>query len=515
MQRVELPRTGVLKAWRDAARAALVAGTPPEALRWTRAGEGAAADLFDGGAPGPLPGASATATATPRPAPTAPRAFTQLDRAVVFHSDPQRFARLYAMLWALQDRPALLRDRAAPAVAQLYAMEKSVRRDLHKMHAFLRFREVTPEGAPRRSFAAWFEPEHPILEAAVPFFARRFGDMDWAIFTPDLSAFFEGGAVRFEAGRPRPPLPEDATEDLWRTYFANIFNPARLKVKAMQSEMPQKYWKNLPEAQLIPGLIAGAQARAARMAAAAPSVPPERAGKITQRLSQDLAARRPAAPAGRPASLEALNAQLGACTRCALHCHATQAVPGEGPAKAPLMVVGEQPGDQEDLSGRPFTGPAGQLFDRLAGRARLPRRAAYVTNAVKHFKFQPRGKRRIHQSPDRGEVEACRWWLDAERALVKPKLVLALGATAAGALTGSGQGVLAREGRLERAADGTPVLIARHPSAVLRARGAQAQAEAEAALQRVLAQAAGYMERPETLTAALAAALAEVPAPRA
>ena len=138
-----------------------------------------------------------------------------------------------------------------------------------------------------------------------------------------------------------------------------------------------------------------------------------------------------------PGSLEALKAEASACTRCPLHRDATQVVVGEGPRDAPLMVVGEQPGDQEDLAGRTFVGPAGQLFDRLAEDAGLDRDRAFVTNAVKHFKFTPRGKRRIHQRPDAGEVQACRWWLDLERELIRPKLILAMGATAALSLTGN------------------------------------------------------------------------------
>src|SRR5690606_1466058 len=140
-------------------------------------------------------------------------------------------------------------------------------------------------------------------------------------------------------------------------------------------------------------------------------------------------------PAG---GLALLRRQLSDCIRCPLHRQATQAVPGEGPADAALMIVGEQPGDQEDLAGRPFVGPAGRLFDAICAAAGLDRGAAYVTNAVKHFKFVPRGKRRLHQRPNSGEIAHCRWWLDHERALVRPRLILALGATAAEALTGSG-----------------------------------------------------------------------------
>lgn len=132
------------------------------------------------------------------------------------------------------------------------------------------------------------------------------------------------------------------------------------------------------------------------------------------------------------------------------------------------MIVGEQPGDTEDLSGIPFTGPAGQPFNAEAEAGGLDRKAAYVTNAVKHFKFTPRGRRRIHQRPNAGEISACRWWLDLERARIRPRLILAMGATALGSLTGRGEDIQARRGKLEATADGTPVFVTLHPSFILR-----------------------------------------------
>ncbi|WP_102107539.1 UdgX family uracil-DNA binding protein [Oceaniglobus roseus] len=442
MPTVTLPTIGTEAAFRDAARAQAAAGVPPEALSWHFCS--AAPDLFADPAPAPTSGAALTV----------PKSFVELMRAVVWHADPERFARLYALLWRLRDRPKLMEDRADPALARLRQMEKAVRRDKHKMTAFVRFRELEATG-PRRRFAAWFEPSHYTLEPTAPFFAKRFGDMDWVIQTPHLTAHFENGEIRFAEGASKPPLPEDATEELWRTYFSNIFNPARLKVSAMTSEMPKKYWKNLPEAELIPGLIASAQSRARAMEAAAPTLPPVFSDRILAM---------PKAPDTRPE----LHRQLAACTRCPLYKDATQAVPGEGPLDAALMIVAEQPGDNEDLAGRPLVGPAGQLFDRIAEEAGLERPAAFVTNAVKHFKFTPRGKRRIHQKPDAGEVEACKWWLEAERQLVKPKLILALGATAAASLTGTGKGITRRRGSVEQTEDGTPVYLSVHPSYLLR-----------------------------------------------
>lgn len=139
-------------------------------------------------------------------------------------------------------------------------------------------------------------------------------------------------------------------------------------------------------------------------------------------------------PPGR--TIAQLRSEARTCRRCSLYKNATQTVFGEGSARAAIVFVGEQPGDQEDIQGRPFVGPAGRLFDKALAEAGIDRTAAYVTNAVKHFKYEPRGKKRIHKRPDRGEIEACRWWLDAEIRLIRPKLVVALGATAARALLG-------------------------------------------------------------------------------
>ena len=461
MRTVVLPETGTFAAWRDEARALLGAGVPPEDVLWQRGA--AEADLFAEA----LPQVSGGEVRVPK-------GFVDLARWVAWHRDPERFARLYAVLWALRDNRYLLQDRGDVRVARLDRMAKEVRRDRHKMTAFLRFRDVGEFGAARRRFAAWFEPSHFILEPASDFFVKRFGDMDWSIFTPDLTAHFEGGRLRLAPGAARPDLPEDAAEDLWRTYFRNIFNPARLKVKAMQAEMPRKYWKNMPEAALIPELVAGAQARAVEMAEAAPTLPPARAARIGARLRE-----------GR--ELPEAEA-LSACRRCPLWEGATQAVPGEGPKDARLMVVGEQPGDREDLEGRPFVGPAGQLFDAVAGRAGLERQQAWVTNAVKHFKFAPRGKQRIHQAPNRGEIRHCRWWLDQERAQVKPELILAMGATAVESLTGDRAGLMARRGTVERTEDGVPVLITVHPSYLLRLPAAE-RAGAEALFEADLRQA--------------------------
>lgn len=439
---VRLPRLGTFDVWRDAARALTSNGVVAEQVNWAM--EGDSAGLFED-ASAPLP--------EPRPI-TVPKGFPPLARLLCASRAPGACDLAYRLLVRCRDNPHLLSNRADAEVAQAEGLAKNIRRDMHKMKAFVRFRDVTPQGANRRKFLSWFEPDHRIEELMTGFFARRFGDMDWVIMTPEVTMRFDG-EVRLQAVPSERPDLTDDVEKLWQTYYANIFNPARLKIKAMTAEMPRKYWKNLPEAALIPGLIASAEARARAMADAAPGIAPDRAAAITTRLRDGLAA---------PPD----HTTLAGCTRCPLAQHATQAVPGEGPTDAALMIVGEQPGDMEDLSGRPFVGPAGQVFDRIAAMAGLDRHAAYVTNAVKHFKFTPRGKRRIHQRPTADEVSHCRWWLNRELQTIQPALVLALGATAAFALTGDGSNINRRRGRLERGLDGRAVLITTHPSFLLR-----------------------------------------------
>jgi uracil-DNA glycosylase family protein len=169
-------------------------------------------------------------------------------------------------------------------------------------------------------------------------------------------------------------------------------------------------------------------------------------------------------------SLGAIGQAIEACRRCPIGCNGTHAVMGEGPRDARLMIVGEQPGDLEEREGRPFIGPAGKLLrDRLATAGIDPGRA-YVTNAVKHFKFVQRGKRRLHQSPTAGEIDACRWWLDGERRLIRPQLVLALGASAARGVFGRQMAVQRERGRAHALDGGGEAWISAHPSYLLRLR---------------------------------------------
>lgn len=196
MHRATIPQIGAAEAWRDAARGYLAAGVPPERIVW--GDQTTAPDPFG------THEALKTGNAT-----TVPRSFIAMAQTVVWHSDPERFARLYAFLWRLKDAPYLMSDRGDADLSRLRQMEKNVRRCQHKMKAFVRFREIGAPDAPRRSFAAWFEPTHHTVEPTADFFVRRFGDMDWRILTPDVSAVFEQGTLSFQTGQAKPDLPED------------------------------------------------------------------------------------------------------------------------------------------------------------------------------------------------------------------------------------------------------------------------------------------------------------------
>jgi len=156
------------------------------------------------------------------------------------------------------------------------------------------------------------------------------------------------------------------------------------------------------------------------------------------------------------------------CTRCPLYCNATQGVAGEGSEGARIMLVGEQPGDQEDLQGRPFVGPAGQVLNEALAEAGLDRTRLFLTNAVKHFKFEPRGKRRLHQNPTTGEIDICRWWLDKERAFVQPGLIVTLGASALRGVTGKSASIKSMRGTVHELEGGSKLVATIHPSFLLR-----------------------------------------------
>ena len=495
-----IPLEPDFNAWREAAREALHLGYLPEEL-----------DLQDSTVPSTLDLTLETSdapTGDPLPTPHTSKAFLESAEYAAVHRDPQRWNLLYRILCRLQANRNLLKISVDPDIAELERLESQVRRDLHKMHAFLRFRmvlepddpnprpivvdesfrtepgphhlvlatptpfglnhtelphcEPDPAATPTPSqpdtcehFIAWYQPDHRILPLAAPFFVERFGIMRWTILTPDASVSWDptGKQLTFSPGLPRESAPaEDELEDLWRSYYASIYNPARLNPEMMRSEMPVRYWKNLPEISLLPDLITKSQSRVADM--------------VTHQQQQPTA--QPFVPEDH--SLPKLRAALPSCKGCDLYQHATQVVPGAGAAHAKLILVGEQPGDQEDLQGKPFVGPAGKILDRVMDELNIERSKVYVTNAVKHFKFVQRGKFRLHQNPRMSEISACRPWLLAEIDSIHPNVILCLGASASKSLLGGTFSLMRDHGKILNTPHANQVIATIHPSAILRAR---------------------------------------------
>lgn len=445
---VNLPEPDDFAFWRERARALVQCDVPPDRVAWVEPG-GTGSLFSHGERRTPVPD-------DPERPVRASKRFLSLAKNASAHSDPERFALLYRLLWRLQASPRIMEDKADPDVRRIEELDKAVRRDAHKMHAFVRFRlvEFSDDEEAGEHYVAWFEPDHHILRREAGFFVRRFANMRWSILTPKGSLHWDTKVLCEGPPAQKSDAPSgDPAEDMWRTYYASIFNPARLKIGAMLKEMPKKYWKNMPEAALIPELVAGAQRRESAMVAAGSD---GFFGEFEEK----------------PDTLPAIDKAIHACRKCPIGQLDNQAVMGEGPTDASLMIVGEQPGDQEDLAGRPFVGPAGQVLDEALTVAGIDRRRAYVTNAVKHFKYVQRGKRRLHQSPTAKEIDVCRWWQEAERAIVQPKLVLALGASAARGLLGKTVSVTRVRGQAIPLDDGSELWVTAHPSYLLRLDGA-------------------------------------------
>jgi probable DNA metabolism protein len=427
-------------SWRQKARELLISKIEPQTILW-RTGADLQDELFSNAAFVPTDHAAKSLTIS--------KEFLTIAETVSYHRDDSRWGVLYRTAFRLcYENSHLLQLSVDPDIHLLQRWQKSVSRDAHKMKAFVRFRKVGTESP---VYVAWYRPDHPIVPLVAPFFARRFNDMAWSIITPDGSAFWDREQMRLGPGVPSADAPSpDTLEDLWRTYYVSIFNPARVKVKAMKKELPVRFWENLPESREISRLLKEHEIREKTMIDHAPI------------SSSDFL------PAKENYGWDELKSAANHCQGCSLFRPATQTVFGQGPVPAELVIIGEQPGDQEDLAGTPFVGPAGDILNRAFELVGISRGDIYLTNVVKHFKFAASGKRRLHQKPRNDEIVACQAWLLAEMKLVRPKVVVCLGASAAFSVIGRLVRINEERGKFIHSPFSNHTLITFHPSAVLR-----------------------------------------------
>ncbi|HVC61667.1 MAG TPA: UdgX family uracil-DNA binding protein [Acetobacteraceae bacterium] len=421
------------QGWRNATRALVLAGVPPEDVRWSvRAHPDEAADDLPDGTGGF----------------NVPRALVALATLAFQARDPERFALLFRLIWRANAGEKLLEHQDDPELRRARGLAYAVRAEAHRMRTLLRFMALE-DGR----YLGWYAPAHYVLEANAQLMARRFPNLACSIITPDGSAHWQNGAPRFGAGLPRV-AGDAALAEWWHAH-----QPGLLREAGHDTSIPE--------------------AEALDEAPRPPDRPPLGPVVLPWQPDEQL--------------LEAAR-QAGDCRRCHLHEPAAQTVFGEGPANAPVLFVGEQPGDQEDTIGRPFVGPAGQIMDRAMEEAGIDRRTVYITNAVKHFKFTPRGKRRIHQTPEAPEIQACRFWLDVERVQLRPKLLVLMGGTAARAVMGRQVTIGRERGRPFNLADGQAAFVTVHPSFLLRVPDEDAKAREYRAFVRDLEAVRKLME---------------------
>jgi uracil-DNA glycosylase len=398
--------------WRRAARALVLAGVEPSALTWSV-----------GGAADELPEVSGTFNVN--------RALVSLASVAIQAREPERFGLLYSLLWRIHAGEKPQQDPDDPDLALVRRMALAVRAEAHRMRTMMRFLPVDD----KQRFLGWFKPAHFVLPANALLMARRFPALTWSAITPDGAAHWDGSALLFGSGL-RQVADDEALQAWWEQHRERLLDEATPEV-------------SVPEAEALDEV---------------PRPPDQPAlGPVVLRIATGAGLNRAAHDA------------LG-CRRCPLYEPATQTVFGEGPADASVIFVGEQPGDQEDTIGRPFVGPAGQMMDRAMEEAGIDRRTVYVTNAVKHFKFTPRGRRRIHQTPEVPEIQACKFWLDVERGHLHPQLLVLMGGSAARAVLGRAVTISRERGRPLTMEDGQRVFVTVHPSYLLRIPDAAAKA---------------------------------------
>jgi DNA polymerase len=419
MRRVVLANETDWDGWRKATRALVVAGVAPEEVRWSVRSHDEEGDALQ-----EVSGSFGVS-----------RALVTLASLAIQARDLERFDLLYRLVWRANKGDRVLTETADPERRRVQGLAFAVRAEAHKMRSLIRYLPVI-EGN-RTRYVGWYEPAHFVLEANAQLIARRFADLTFSILTPDGAAHWDGTELRFSTGVDRGAVPDDdALRSWWREHHTDLLRDTRIGTA-------------IPEAEQLDE---------------APR-PPDRSplGPVVLPLHAD------------PPLLDAMH-EAADCRRCPLYEPATQTVFGEGPAHAMVVFVGEQPGDQEDVIGRPFVGPAGQIMDRAMEEAGIDRRTVYITNAVKHFKFEPRGKRRLHKTPEAPEIQACRFWLDVELVRLQPQLVVAMGGTAARAVLGRAVAITRERGRPIGTPDGKTAFITVHPSFLLRVPDEEAKA---------------------------------------
>lgn len=377
-----------------------------------------------------------------------PRDFMNDALMVSCFRDPSTWSLLYRIAFRIvfEDHD-LLKDPMDSDVMEFYKRQRLVSRDVHKMKAFVRFKEVDTEDG--KVYMAWHRPDHRITRLAAGFFKDRFNGMKWIIMTEDETINWDGEHLSFTAGVPEHEAKLiDEKEDLWKTYYRAIFNPARIKVSAMKKELPVRHWKTLPETELITSLLDEA---------------PERLKEFydSQRANTSQIKRK-------FPTLSAMNASLEKCRACGICEKANGPVFGEGPSQAKMVFVGEQPGDEEDLKKRPFIGPAGKVLNEGLLQANIHREEAYLTNAVKGFKWLPKSHMRWHKGASLAEVATCRPWLKQELELVKPEILVCLGRTAAHSVLGKMVKIEDVRGKFFETSFARKTIVLPHPAAILR-----------------------------------------------
>lgn len=423
--------------WRRAARVLLRQGIEPLQVEWveSEAEAGAATPgvpttesaFATAGASGPAIAAAAPGLATP----VIPRELLSWLKTAACFRAPDRWALLYRVLWRWTRSERNVLDPSDPDGALLDQRIRTIEHETEDLLTLTLFRRRDPSMGPPE-FVGWYEPHHDLLERAAVRFAGSMGNSTWMLATPHGAVFWNGMLLRID--RPLLAQCEQAapafaasaagalsgeavtstpTEALWLAYYSNAVN-------SLPSPVPLRYWRMPPAGPPLPAHLARERSRLGAQSAAitVPRKPPVEYSAVTPPLQE------PTGP-------------LATCRRCALWRNAKQAVAGAGPAPAAIMVIGEQPGEDENQLGEPFTGPAGQLLDTVLARAGLERQALYLTYAVKHYKWETLDQQRIHRTPVWRELEACQYWLEKELARVAPRVIVALGATALQTLTGA------------------------------------------------------------------------------